>query len=148
MNFALKSKPVLTLELARALAAVAEAEIAARKFAMFVAVVDDSGTPLFVARFNDAQPASYEVAVQKAQVSARFRRATRAFEDRLLKDGRLNMLSLPGIVAVEGGLPLTVDGVVVGAVGVSGGTGVEDGEVAAAAVDALPGLIGTARNFF
>jgi glc operon protein GlcG len=148
VTLVLKSKPVLTLEVARALAAAAETQIVARKFAMFVAVVDDSGTPLFVARFNDAQPASYEVAVQKAQVSARFRRSTRAFEDRVLKDGRLNLLTLPGIVAVEGGVPLTVDGTIVGAVGVSGGTGVEDGEVAAAAADALPGLLGIARNFF
>lgn len=144
MPLSLRSRNTLTLELARALAAVAESHIVAQRFSMFVAVVDDAGTPLYVARFNDAQPASYEVAVAKAQVSARFRRATKGFEDRVLKDGRTNLLSLPGIVAVEGGLPLLVDGAVVGAIGVSGGTGVEDGQVAAAAAEALPGLLGRA----
>jgi uncharacterized protein GlcG (DUF336 family) len=143
---ALRSKPTLTFELARALAEVAEREVVAHRFAMFVAVVDDAGTPLFVGRFNDAQAASYEVAVQKAQVAVRFRRPTKGFEDRILKDGRVNLLSLPGIVAVEGGVPLVVDGAVVGALGVSGGSGVEDGQVAAAAAAALPGLLGIARN--
>ncbi len=146
LSLALRSKPSLTFELARALAEVAEHEIAEHRFAMFVAIVDNAGTPLFVGRFNDAQAASYEVALRKAQAAVRFRRATKAFEDRIVKDGRLNLLSLPGIVAVEGGLPLIVEGEVVGAVGVSGGTGVEDGQVAAAAAAALPVLLGIARN--
>lgn len=146
MPLSLRSRPTLTLEIARALADAAEAAIAASRFAMFVAVVDDAGTPLFVARFNDAQPASYEVAVKKAQGAARFRRATKAFEDRVIRDGRINLLSMPGFIAVEGGLPLVVDGAVVGAIGVSGGTGVEDGQVAAAAAESLPGLLGIARN--
>ena len=137
----LRLKPTLTFELARALADVAEREIAAHGFAMFVAVVDDAGTPLFVGRVNDAQPASFEVALQKAQAAVRFRRPTKGFEDRILQDGRVNLLSLPGIVAVEGGLPLVVDGAFVGAIGISGGTGVEDGQVAAAAAAALPGLL-------
>jgi uncharacterized protein GlcG (DUF336 family) len=139
--FPLRSKQTLTFDLARALAAVAEQTIAQRQFAMFVAIVDDAATPLFVGRFNDAQPASFEVALQKAQAAVRFRRATRGFEDRIIRDGRLNLLSMAGIVAVEGGLPLLVDGAVVGAIGVSGGTGVEDGEVAAAVAAALPSLL-------
>jgi uncharacterized protein GlcG (DUF336 family) len=142
----LRSKPTLTFEIAQALADVAATRVAADGFAMFVAVVDDAGTPLHVARHNDAQPASFEVALAKARVAARFRRATRAFEDRVIKDGRVNLLSLPGVVAVEGGVPLVIDGIVIGAVGVSGGTGVEDGQVAAAAADALPDLLGIARN--
>lgn len=141
MPFPLRSKQTLTFDLARALAAAAEHEIAQRQFAMFVAIVDDAATPLFVARFNDAQAASFEVALKKAQAAVRFRRPTKGFEDRVIKDGRVNLLSLPGIVAVEGGLPLVVDGAVVGAIGVSGGTGVEDGQVAAAVAAALPGLL-------
>ena len=142
VSLSLGSKAVITLDIAKAVGRAAEVHIAAHDFAMFVAVVDDAGTPLYVVRTNDAQPASYDVALQKAQVSARFRRPTKGFEDRILADGRVNLLSLPGIVAVEGGLPLVVDGTVVGAIGVSGGTGVQDGEVAAAAVAALPGLLG------
>lgn len=144
MPLSLGSKSVLTLDIAKAVSSVAEAHIAANGLAMFVAVVDESGTPLYVVRANDAQPASYDVAVQKAQVAARFRRPTKGFEDRILSDGRVNLLSLPGIVAVEGGLPLLVDGAVVGAIGVSGGTGVQDGEVAARAAAALPGILGRA----
>ena len=142
MPLSLRPKLTITLEIAKALAAVAEAHIAQHGFAMFVAIVDEAGTPLHVMRCNDAQPASYDVAVQKAQVAARFRRTTRAFEDRILKDGRLNLLSLPGIVAVEGGVPLVAGGTVIGGIGVSGGSSVEDGEVAAAAVDALSTVLG------
>ena len=146
MPLSLRSRPTLTLEIAQALAEVAAAHIAANGFAMFVAIVDDAGTPLHVVRHNDAQSASFEVALAKAQAAVRFRRATRAFEDRVIRDGRVNLMSLPGIVAVEGGLPLLVGGQVVGGIGVSGGTGVEDGEVAAAAADRLPDLLGIARN--
>jgi glc operon protein GlcG len=139
--FSLRSKQTLTFDLARALADVAAQEIARHQFAMFVAIVDDAATPLFVGRFNDAQAASFEVALRKAEVAVRFRRPTKGFEDRVIKDGRVNLLSLPGICAVEGGVPLAVDGAVVGAIGVSGGTGVEDGQVAAAVAAALPSLL-------
>jgi glc operon protein GlcG len=130
-------RPVLTLDVARALADAAEAHIRLRGFAMFVAIVDTGATPLFVARYNDAQAASYEIAVAKAQAAVRFRRPTLAFQERILRDGRTNLLSMPGIVAVEGGVPIVVDGVLVGGIGVSGGTGEQDGEVAAAALKAL-----------
>lgn len=73
----------------------------------------------------------------KAQAAVRFRRPTLAFQERILRDGRTNLLSMPGIVAVEGGVPIVVDGVLVGGIGVSGGTGEQDGEVAAAALKAL-----------
>lgn len=138
---ALGMRPTLTLDLARALADVAERTVAERGFAMFVAIVDAAGTPLVIHRYNDAQPASYEIALKKAVTALRFRRPTKAFENRVIKDGRLNLLSMPGILAVEGGLPLLVDGACVGAIGVSGGTGEEDGEVGAAAAAALPGLL-------
>ena len=137
----LRLKPTLTSDLARALADVAERTIADRGFAMFVAIVDDAGTPLLVVRINDAQPASYDIALQKAVAAVRFRRPTKAFENRVVKDGRLNLLSMPGILAVEGGAPFVVDGAHVGAIGVSGGTGEEDGVVAAAAIAALPELL-------
>lgn len=138
----LASRTVITADIARALADVARREIAAHHFSMYVAFVDDSGTPLVIERVNDGQSASFEVALAKARAAAGFRRATKAFEDRILKDGRVNLLSMPGILAVEGGLPLMVAGKVVGAVGVSGGTGVEDGQVAAAVAAALLDIAG------
>ena len=116
------------------MADAAEAHIARRGFSMFVAIVEAGATPLFVARYNDAQSGSFEVALAKAQAAVRFRRPTAAFQDRILRDGRVNLLSMPGLVAVEGGLPILVDEVLVGGIGVSGGTGEEDGEVAAAAL--------------
>ena len=141
----LGSRHVITLELARALAAVAEREILSHRFSMFVAIVDDAGTPMHVERLNDAQAASYEIAVRKAQAAVAFRRPTKAFEERIL-GGRVNLLSMPGIIAVEGGVPLAVAGTVIGAVGVSGGTGVEDGLVAGAVAAALPELAGIAPD--
>jgi glc operon protein GlcG len=138
----LATKTVITAEIARALADVARHEIAVHRFSMYVAFVDEAGTPVLVERVCDGQSASFEIALAKARAAAGFRRATRAFEDRILKDGRLNLLSLPGILAVEGGLPLLVAGQVVGAVGVSGGTGAEDGQIAAAVASALLDMTG------
>jgi glc operon protein GlcG len=130
----------MTAPLARVLVEAARSAIEARGFAMFVAVIDGAATPLVVERVNDAQPASYEVAVAKARAAVGFRRPTKAFEERVLANGRVNLLSLPGMVAVEGGVPLLVGGHVAGAVGVSGGTGVEDGEIAAVVVAAFEAI--------
>lgn len=139
-------KVTITLELARQLADAARREIATRGFSMFVVVAGDDAVPIVVERVNGAQAASYEIAVEKARAAARFRRPTKAFEDRILKDGRVNLLSMPGIVAVEGGVPLLVESQVVGAVGVSGGTGVEDGEIAAVVVAALADISGRSAS--
>jgi uncharacterized protein GlcG (DUF336 family) len=139
-------KVTITLELAKQLADTARREITARGFSMFVVITGDDAVPLVVERVNGAQAASYEIAVEKARAAARFRRPTKAFEDRILKDGRVNLLSMPGIVAVEGGAPLFVEAQIVGAVGVSGGTGVEDGEVAAVVVAALAEISGKSAS--
>ena len=74
----------------------------------------------------------------KARSAARFKRPTKAFQDALTStpDG-LRILGIEGAVPVEGGLPIVVDGKIVGAIGVSGGTSAEDGQCAKAAVDAL-----------
>ena len=137
----LQMKPTLTLEIATQMADEAARHVRDHGFAMFVAIVDAAGVPLVVMRHNDAQPASFDIALHKARAAVGFRRPTRGFEDRILKDGRVNLVTLDGIIAVEGGIPCLVDGVCVGAIGVSGGTGVEDGEVAQAAVALLPSLL-------
>jgi glc operon protein GlcG len=136
----LAEKKIITLALAKRLMAVAEGVIAERGWAMYVAFTDDGGTPLLVESVNRAQPASYDIAVRKAQAAARFRRPTKVWDERV-KAGAINVMSLPGVVASEGGLPLVVAGGVVGAVGVSGGTGVEDGVVAQAVAAALAELV-------
>ena len=136
----LADKKVITLELAKQLAAVAEREIARNSFQMFVAIVDDSGIPIFVARINDAQPGSYEVAVSKARTAALYRRPSKAFDD-MVRGGATTLLSIPQITTVEGGVPLMYEGKVIGAVGLSGGSAVQDGAVAQVVADALAGMV-------
>jgi len=136
----LADKKVITIDLAKQLATVAEREIARNSFQMFLAIVDDSGIPIFVERVNDAQPGSYEVAIAKARTAALYRRPSKAFDD-MVRGGATTLLSIPQLTTVEGGVPLMYDGKVIGAVGLSGGSAVQDGAVAQAVADALNGLI-------
>jgi uncharacterized protein GlcG (DUF336 family) len=125
----------------------AEAAIAeARKngWTMAVAIVDPAGTLLRFERIDNTQVGSSHVAIQKAVSSATFKRPTKAFEDALrgpdgqaVAVGRLAILGLSGAVPLEGGLPIVVDGKIIGAIGVSGGTSQQDGVAAKAGVDAL-----------
>ena len=133
------TKKTITLALAKRLMAAAEREIGARGWAMYVAISDDSGTPVLVAAVNGAQLASYDISVSKARAAVHFRRPTKVWEERV-RGGAPNVMSLRGVVASEGGVPLVVDGQVIGAVGVSGGTGAEDGVVAQAVLDTLKEL--------
>lgn len=136
----LGDKKTMTLALARALADAAEREIARHGWSMFVTIADDSGTPVLVQSVNHAQLASYEISVAKARAAVHFRRPTKVWDERV-RSGAVNVLSLPGVVASEGGVPFVIGGQVVGGIGVSGGTGAEDGVVAQAAVQAFGGLV-------
>ena len=100
-----------------------------------IAVVDPSGGLILLHCLDDTQPASQEIAVEKARSAARLRRPTKALED-AIAGGRTAFLSLDAVV-LEGGLPVRVDGQVVGAIGVSGMTSSQDGEVADAGLHAL-----------
>lgn len=134
---ALPCKPVLTLALAKRLAAAAEAAARANGWNVVIALVDDGGHLVYLQRMDDAQHGSVEVAIHKARTAIAFRRPTKAFED-AAANGRPGVLSLP-VLALEGGLPLGVGGRFIGAVGVSGVTSSQDGVVARAAVEALAG---------
>jgi glc operon protein GlcG len=133
------AKKTITLALAKRLLAAAEREIGTRGWAMYVAISDDGGMPILVAAVNGAQLASYEICVSKARAAVHFRRPTKIWEERV-RGGAANVMSLPGVVASEGGMPLVVDGQVIGGVGVSGGTGAEDGVIAQAVLDSLKEL--------
>lgn len=133
-------KRVLTLAVAKRLVAAAEAEAGRRKATVVIVVVDDGGYPLLIERLDDTQVASVEVGIAKARTAAVFRRPSKVFEDQT-KNGRVAALALPGAVALQGGLPLTLDGQVIGAIGVSGNSPQEDEDIAAAGVAALPGAI-------
>lgn len=132
----LPSKRVLTLEAAKAVASAAEAEAARRKATVVVVVVDDGGHVVYLSRLNDTQVASVEVGIGKARTAAIFRRPSRFFEDQI-REGRVAALALPGATPLQGGVPLVVNGAVVGAIGVSGNTPQEDEDIAKAGAAAF-----------
>ena len=137
----LVQKKALNLESAKKIAAAAEKEAADAKLTMVIAILDDGGNLLYLERMDETQIGSIEVAQQKARSAVSFKRPTKAFED-ALAGGRTAILKLPGAMPVEGGLPLIVDGKIVGAIGCSGGTSQQDGVVAKAGVDALMKMVG------
>lgn len=132
----LAEKKALTLAAAKQIAAAAESEAANNKFAMVITVLDDGGNMIYQERMDDAQLASIQISFGKAHTALAFKRPTKALED-TVAGGRTAILSLPGAILIEGGLPLTVDGKVIGAIGVSGGTSAQDGMVAKAGADAF-----------
>ena len=128
----------ITAETAKQLAAPAIAEARKNQWPMAVAIVDTYGELVYFERMDDTQIGSVDVAIAKARSAARFKRPTKAFQDALAAGGEgLRILALNGAIPVEGGLPLLSGGRIVGAIGVSGGTSAQDGQVAAAGVAAL-----------
>jgi glc operon protein GlcG len=132
------AKPVLTLEDAKRIAVAAQAEAQANNWRVVIAVVDDGGHLLYLERSHDTQFGSVETAIFKANAAAAFQRPTKASED-AVQSGRLIHLALPGVIPAEGGVPLVIDGVVVGALGISGVRSFQDGQIAAAGEAALEG---------
>ena len=126
------------LEDAKRAAAPALAHARQRGWTMAVAIVDTAGTLVYFEKMDDTQNGSAKVAITKARSAALFKRPTKAFEDTLATGtSGLRILGLVGAVPVEGGLPLVIGGKIVGAIGVSGGTGQQDGECAGASVEAV-----------
>jgi glc operon protein GlcG len=127
----LASKPQLTTPAARAIAEAAAAEAERQNLRMSIAVVDDGGYLLYFVRMSEAvAAASAEVAVAKARSAALFKRATLSWEE-AAKD-RAVIMKIPNVVPLGGGVPLLVDGVGIGAIGVSGATSIKDDEIARA----------------
>ena len=132
----LPTKKVLTLEAATEVAAAAQAEAAKRGSTVVIAIVDDGGYLVVLHRLDDTQVASVEVGIGKARTAAIFRRPSRDFEEQT-RTGRVAALALPGATPLQGGVPLTVDGKVIGAIGVSGNTPQEDEDIAKAGAAVL-----------
>jgi glc operon protein GlcG len=132
----LREVRALTLDAAKAMAAAAERFAGERGWTVAIAVVDAAGGLILFHGLDDTQPGSQDVAVLKARTAARFHRPTKAFEDGI-GGGRIALLTLPGLVALEGGLPIRAGGKIVGGIGVSGMASAQDGEVAAAGLAAL-----------
>ena len=140
----LATKRALTLDIAKKIAAAAEAEALKNKWTMFITVVDDGGIPIYIERIDETQLGSFDVSIEKARSAVLFKRPTKAFED-AVTGGRTAVIKLPGAMPVEGGIPLMADGKVIGAIGVSGGTSPQDGQVAQAGVAALEALLKGAK---
>ena len=130
------NKPILTLAQAKRIAAAAEAEAHRNEWRVTIAIVDDGGHLLYLQRGHDTQFGSAETAIQKAHAAVAFQRPTKASEDAVLS-GRLIHLALPGVIPAEGGIPLEIDGTIVGGLGISGVRSFQDGQIAAAGVTAL-----------
>jgi glc operon protein GlcG len=137
----LADKKALTLQIAKQVAAAAEQAAVANHNQMFVLIVDDGGNLMYMERMDGAQLGSFEVARAKARSAVFFKRPTKMFEDAVIKNGYTPILKLPDAMPIEGGIPLIVDGHILGAIGVSGGTPQEDGKAAQAGADAFPGIV-------
>jgi glc operon protein GlcG len=132
----LPTKSVLTLKAAKKIAAAAEAEADRRGSTVVIVIVDDGGHVILLERLDDTQVASVEVGIGKARTAAIFRRPSRVFEEQI-RNGRAATLVLPGATPLQGGVPLVLDGRVIGAIGVSGNTPQEDEEIALAGAAVL-----------
>jgi uncharacterized protein GlcG (DUF336 family) len=135
---ALRYGPPIALAAARRVMAAAEAAAEREGWRAVIAIVDSGGHLVMLHRLDQAQYGSLAVAQAKAATALEFRRPTRAIEDAVAGGGKgLRMLSLAGVVAIEGGLPLVVGDEVVGAIGVSGMRSDQDVRVAEAGAAAL-----------
>lgn len=134
------TRQVLTLEIAKQIAGAATAEAAANKWTVVVAILDEGGNLMYLERMDDTQIASIQVAQEKARSAVGFKRPTKVFED-AVAGGRNAILTLPGALPVEGGVPLMLNGRVAGAIGISGATSQQDGQVAKVGADALAKIV-------
>ncbi len=133
----MQTRPYLTLEDARKIAAAAEAEALANKWGVTIAICDDGGHLLWLQRLDGCAPVSASIAPEKARTAALGRRPSKAYED-VINNGRTSFLSAPLLKGLlEGGEPIVVDGHTIGAVGVSGVKSAEDAQVARAGIAAL-----------
>jgi glc operon protein GlcG len=128
-------RPALTLEDCKKIATEAEAEARKNDWNVCIAILDDGGHLLHLVRMDGATPANARIAVEKGRTAAETRRSTAAWQERVQK--RPEMLRMPGVTPVQGGLPIMAESACVGGVGVSGVQSHEDEQIAKAGIDAL-----------
>jgi glc operon protein GlcG len=132
----LADKKVLTIEAAKEIMAAAEAEARRNNWSVSIAILDDSGRLVHLVRMDGAPPASVDVCQAKGRSAALFKRPTKNFSD-AVSGGRVGVMALPGAIPIEGGVPLMAGGQCVGAIGVSGVTSEQDGQIGAAGAAVL-----------
>jgi glc operon protein GlcG len=132
----MKSKAILSQTEVGHILAAARTEAQNNQWAVTIVIVDDGGHPLALERLDGAAPISAYIATEKARTSALGRRESKGYED-MVNGGRHAFLSAPLLTSLEGGVPIIVDGQVIGAVGVSGVKAEQDAQVAKAGADSL-----------
>ncbi len=131
-----RNTKMITLQGARKMMAAAEAEARKNNWSVAIAIVDVAGNLLMFQKMDDTQSGSINIAIGKARTAAAFKRPTKAMEE-IVAGGRTVFLAVEGLTPLQGGLPVTVDGQVIGAVGVSGVLSSQDEQISQAALDAL-----------
>jgi glc operon protein GlcG len=135
----MQTKPVLTLDDVKKIAAAAEAEATANNWKVVISIVDDGGHLLWLQRLDGVAPVSAYIAPAKAKTAALGQRESRIYEE-MINNGRISFTTVPQLEGMlEGGVPIVVDGHVVGAVGVSGVKAADDARIAKAGIAALTG---------
>jgi glc operon protein GlcG len=134
----MQTKSVLTVVEAHRILEAARTEADKNQWAVAIAVVDDGGHPLALLRLDGCAPIGAYIAMEKARTSALGRRESKQYED-MINGGRTAFLSAPLVATLEGGVPVVVDGQVIGAVGVSGVKADQDAQVAKAGANSLAG---------
>lgn len=130
-------KQILTLDDVKKMAAAAEAEAIANKWAVAIAIVDDGGHLLWLQRLDGTAPISSDIAPAKARTASLGRRESKVYED-IINNGRFSFISAPTLAGMlEGGIPIMIDGECLGAIGVSGVKSSEDAQIARAGLAAL-----------
>jgi len=129
--------PGVTLDQAKKAVDAAEAEAKKNGWRMAIVVVSNAGDLIHFSRIDDTQFGSTDVAIRKAKSAAAFRRPTKVFQDALTASPPALPILTLGAIAVEGGLPLTEGGKVIGAIGCSGGTGAQDSQACQAGADTI-----------
>ncbi len=130
--------PPVSVENAKKAAAAALAEARTNNWKMAVAVVDTGGILVYYEKMDNTQIGSADIAIEKARTAVRFKRPSKTFQDTVAGGGAgLRVLRLPGAVPLEGGIPLMIDGQIVGAIGVSGDSADHDGLCATAGAGTL-----------
>ena len=130
--------PPIGLEAAKKVMTAAEADAVKNNWGMAIAILDSTGHMVMLHKLDNTQYGSIAVAEDKARSALYFRRPSKVFEELVAQGGiGLRTLALRGASPLEGGIPLVSDGKIVGAIGVSGATSVQDGQVAKAGADAM-----------
>jgi len=141
LNAQLLDKKTLSLDLAKKLGSVVETEARKNNVGGAIAIVDEGGSLVYLSRLDNTFAAASEVSTLKARTAAQFQRPTRVFED-AIKNGRLALTAVPPMLPLQGGVPVIVDGKVIGAIGVSGAASAQqDDDFATIAANAVKEVI-------